>query len=160
MNGSIPVETERKFLIKRPTEQQLEQCGPKIYNIFQAYLKSDDPKVERRVRRKTHKETSIYYYTEKRKISACSRSENEKTISAEEYMLLLRDKTASIRKDRYVFMYQDQCFELDIYPDWQDEAILEIELQDEGQQVSLPTWIEVIKEVTGDPKYKNANLAK
>ena len=160
MNATIPIETERKFLIKKPSMQQIHECNPKMYGIFQAYLKRYDPKVERRVRRKTSEEKEVYYYTEKKKLSDCSRSEVEKEITVEEYMLLLREKVATITKDRYVFTYQGQCFELDIYPDWEHEAILEIELESEGQKVTLPEWIEVIKEVTDDPKYKNANLAK
>ena len=160
MNRATPVETERKFLIKLPSVNQLESVQASKYSIFQAYLKRSDPQVERRVRRKTSKEKEVYYYTEKKKLSDCSRTEVEKEITVEEYMLLLREKTATIRKDRYVFMYQGQCLEIDIYPDWENEAILEIELETETQQVILPPWIEVIKEVTGDPKYKNANLAK
>ena len=47
-----------------------------------------------------------------------------------------------------------------MYPTWEDEAILEIELTSEMQEVILPDWVKVIKDVTQDSNYKNYNLAK
>ena len=41
-----------------------------------------------------------------------------------------------------------------------DKAILEIELRDEDEEVRLPQEIRVLKEVTNDPEYKNAALAR
>ena len=38
--------------------------------------------------------------------------------------------------------------------------MLEIELSDENDQICFPDMIRVIKEVTDDPTYKNAALAK
>lgn len=53
------------------------------------------------------------------------------------------------------------CYlELDIYPFWKDKAILEIELASEDEEISIPNEIKIIKEVTDDENYKNANLAK
>ena len=49
--------------------------------------------------------------------------------------------------------------EIDIFPFSKDKAILEIELNEEQQAFQLPNFIEVIKEVTDDDKYKNVNLA-
>ena len=65
-----------------------------------------------------------------------------------------------IRKTRYCLIYKNQYFEIDIYPFWQDKAIMEIELSDENQEINLPKFIEIIKEVTNDEEYKNYNLAK
>ena len=65
-----------------------------------------------------------------------------------------------IWKTRYCLTYQNQYFEIDLYPFWQDKAIAEIELSDENAQVVFPEQIQVIKEVTGDESYTNASLAK
>ena len=65
-----------------------------------------------------------------------------------------------IRKTRYCLTFGKQYFEIDVYPFWQDKAILEIELSDESDQICFPDMIRVIKEVTDDPTYKNAALAK
>ena len=45
-------------------------------------------------------------------------------------------------------MYENQYFEIDIYPFWNDKAILEIELSDENTRVVFPEKIKVIKQLT------------
>ena len=65
-----------------------------------------------------------------------------------------------IRKTRYCLTFDNQYFEIDIYPFWKDKAILEIELADESSEIRFPAQVKVIKEVTGDDSYKNASLAK
>ena len=155
-----PIETERKFLVKLPSYEQLQANNCVKSNIVQTYLRRNDPNVERRVRQRGIDGTFSYYYTEKKKISKSSRSEVERKITKDEYISLLVEGTATLRKDRYCFFYENQYFELDIYPDWENEAILEIELTQEGQEVKMPDWITVIEEVTGDERYINANLAK
>ena len=57
-------------------------------------------------------------------------------------------------------MYDYQYFEIDIYPEWDDYAILEIELNKADQEVSVPSEITILKEVTDDSQFKNASLAK
>ena len=64
-----------------------------------------------------------------------------------------------IRKDRYCLTYDNQYFEIDIYPFWDDKAIMEIELRDENEQIHFPGQLKVIREVTDDDNYKNASLA-
>ena len=65
-----------------------------------------------------------------------------------------------IRKTRYCLTYNNRYFEIDIYPFWQDKAIVEIELADENAEIRFPKQIKVIKEVTEDDSYKNASLAR
>ena len=65
-----------------------------------------------------------------------------------------------IRKTRYCLVFKNQYFEIDIYPFWQDKAIMEIELQNENQEIEFPPQIEVLREVTGDSNYSNFNLSK
>ncbi len=76
--------------------------------------------------------------------------------------LLMNADTArrQIRKDRYCLTYENQYFEIDIYPFWNDKAIAEIELSDENTPIRFPEQIKVIEEVTDDESYKNASLAK
>jgi CYTH domain-containing protein len=57
-------------------------------------------------------------------------------------------------------MYENQYFEIDIYPFWSDKAIMEIELSREDEEVRFPKCISIIKEVTDDDSYKNASLAQ
>ena len=89
--------------------------------------------------------------------------EIERRLSEREYLRLLMDADTTrrqIRKDRYCLTYENQYFEIDIYPFWDDQAIAEIELSDENAGIKFPDQIKVIKEVTGDETFKNASLAK
>lgn len=62
-----------------------------------------------------------------------------------------------------VFLYEWQYFELDLYSEtqfWKDQAILEIELTEENDNIKFPDFLEIISDVTQDYKYKNRELAK
>lgn len=51
-------------------------------------------------------------------------------------------------------------YEIDMYPEWRDKAIMEIELHSDTQQVIFPHNVKVIREVTDDSSYSNHSLAK
>lgn len=159
----VPAEIERKFLIKKPSFETIS--GIKYIskaNIFQTYLRTKDG-AERRVRQRGTKETGYnFYVTEKKVIGPGARIENERLISRDEFIDLLIDadtRKHPVVKERYCFLYKNQYFEMDIYPFAESEAIMEIELNDISQKVELPDFIEIIKEVTDDPAYKNNSLA-
>lgn len=104
-----------------------------------------------------------YYHTVKRKISDLKRVELERRITESEYLTLLMDADTTkkqIRKNRYCLTYRNLYLEIDVYPFWNDKAILEIELSDESTEITVPEQIRIIKEVTDDESYKNASLAK
>ncbi len=104
----------------------------------------------------------IYFKTIKRTVNDIKRVEIEKRLSKDEYLaeLMNADTTKrQIRKTRYCLTYENQYFEIDVYPFWQDKAIMEIELSDENEEIKIPIFIRVIKEVTEDDAYKNALLA-
>lgn len=158
-----PVEIERKFLIEYPNADWLEHLSPcQSVSIVQVYLKSR-PTEELRIRRRSANGGALYYKTRKQSLTGMKRIETEHRISEAEYQALLADADPNrrpIQKTRYYFFHQDQYFELDVYPFWTDRAILEIELSDETAPVCLPQPCRLIKEVTDDPEYKNAALAK
>ena len=54
----------------------------------------------------------------------------------------------------------DKYFEMDVYPFWNDKAILELEVSSENEIFELPEGIDIIEDVTNNPKYKNKALAK
>lgn len=95
-------------------------------------------------------------------MSDLKRVEIERRLSQQEYLRLLMDADTSkrqIRKTRYCLTYENQYFEIDLYPFWNDRAIAEIELSDEHAPIAFPEQIRVIREVTDDDAYKNAALA-
>lgn len=160
----VPSEIERKYLIKKPTNEEIEALGcVSKTQIIQTYLKKFDNVAERRVRQRGTKEDGFsFYYTEKTDVSTGVRIENEKKISRDEYLDLLAEADTSlhqISKTRYCFVYERQYFEMDIYPFSDEYAIVEIELNDINENVKLPP-LTFIKDVTDDKKYKNYELAK
>ena len=163
MSKNIPIETERKFLIRIPSMADLEkQNSFRIRNITQTYLKTDGKK-NARVRKVIENDVVTYITTVKERISTLSCYEDERTISKEEYSALLisaDEEKKSIHKTRYSFEYCDHILEIDIYDFWNDRATLEIELKSDDEEFSIPAFIEVIKEISADGRYKNTNLAK
>ena len=162
-DGCGQFEIERKFLIGYPDVKWLESCADCTrFEITQTYLNSSEGE-EVRVRQRVYGKDYEYFHTVKRKISDIKREEIERRISEDEYLELLADADTAmgqIRKDRYCLTYEGQLFEIDVYPFWDDKAIMEIELRSEDTPISLPPQICVIKEVTGDETYKNSSLAK
>lgn len=157
-----PFEIERKFLIEYPDIHWLESISNcQRIEIIQTYLKSDNED-EIRVRQRGIGGNYIYFETIKRKVNNMKRVEIEKRLSQEEYLKRLMDADTTrkqIRKTRYCLTYENQYFEIDVYPFWKDKAIAEIELSEETTEIHFPKQIKVIKEVTDDEAYKNASLA-
>ena len=157
-----PYEIERKYLIEYPDISWLEKNKTcKKLEIIQTYLESNDDE-EVRVRQRGYEGNYIYTKTTKKNVNDLKRIEIEKRLSKDEYLDLLMKADSNkrpIRKTRYCLTYKNQYLEIDIYPFWDDKAILEIELNNEEQEVEIPKQLKLIKEVTNDPKYKNSALA-
>ena len=159
-----PMEIERKYLISRPSRQVLEQMPHcEKVDIVQIYLKSDDPSEERRIRQRGSNGNYIYFMTRKRKAGGIKRIEIEERLSQEEYIARMMEADPAyrpIRKERYCLSGNGLYYEIDLYPEWKDQAVMEIELYSEDQPITFPEGIHVIREVTGDPAYTNHELAK
>lgn len=158
-----PFEIERKFLIQYPDIKWLESLtNCQRIEIIQTYLNAKEGE-EVRVRQRGMNGNYIYFQTTKKKISDVKRVEIERRLSKDEYLAFLMEADSSkrqIRKTRYCLTYENQYFEIDVYPFWKDKAIVELELSDENMEITFPEQIKVIKEVTEDENYKNASLAK
>ena len=86
----------------------------------------------------------------------------ERRLTKDEYLERLMDADPTkrpIRKNRYCLSDGNQYFEIDIYPFWQDKAIMEIELSDPEEEIRFPKILTILREVTEDETYKNASLA-
>ena len=158
----VPMEIERKFLIGYPDLDwlgSLPNC--RKVEISQTYLRSDEGE-EVRVRQRGAGGSYVYYETRKRAINGMKRLEMERRISADEYRTRLKDADPLLKpivKDRYCLTWDNQYFEIDVFPFWKDRALLEIELSDENDPVRFPEGLQIIREVTDDPVYKNRALA-
>ena len=155
-------EIERKFLIAMPDRGMLEACpGASCSEIVQTYLKCGEGE-SRRVRKSTAGGNNVFTLTVKKHITNMRRIEDEREISQSEYERLLAEADPdrrSIIKTRYSIPFGGKLLEIDIYSFWDDRATLEIELESEDDPYSLPSWVNVTREVTEDPRYTNSALA-
>ena len=152
------IEIERKFLIRYPDIKLLEKIGSRT-EIEQTYLASDD--IARRIRKTTERGVSAYFYCQKQDITPRKRTEDEVLISEAKYNELLAEAvTGTLKKTRFHVPFLEFNLEIDIYPFWDDRAILEIELSFENEEIQFPHYIEVIGEVTEDHSYRNISLAR
>ena len=158
-----PLEIERKFLIRRPAEAALAAHSEKRLQLRQIYLKKDEKGESRRIRESRRGDAVSYTYTEKERLSDTVRIEREREITAEEFAALLAEADGDrrpIEKERCCVPLGARTLEIDIFPFWSRQAFCEVELESEDEPVTLPDWIEVIRDVTADKRYTNSALAK
>ncbi len=159
-----PMEIERKYLIAYPDVKALEKLpNCRRVDIVQTYLQCDADEEEVRIRQRGYDGNYIYFKTRKRKVDAVKRVEVEERLTQEEYLALLVQADPSCRpihKQRYCLTENGLYYEIDVYPEWQDKAIMEIELRSETQKIVFPDCVKVIREVTGEKAYTNHALAK
>ncbi len=163
--GGVATEIERKYLLAQPADLDAlrAECGDiEVSDIEQRYL--DAPAgVERRVRRELSHGEATHVLTEKRAVAGTNveRIEDERPLDAEEYQLVARDTVgATIRKRRHRFVHDGQAFELDEFIEPIDAWLLEIELSSADQPVGLPPPLEIEREVTDDPAWRNSTIAR
>jgi CYTH domain-containing protein len=156
------IETERKFVILIPDMECVRaERNYTESNIEQIYL--SDSELTRRVRKREYLNGECEYTENtKKRISRMSAIENERRITKEEYNFLskdIEDGAKPLLKKRVTFYYNGKTVEIDIYPSRQMMAILEVELRREDEDIKLPEYIKVIKEVTGNKAYSNHSMA-
>lgn len=158
---SVNTEIERKFLIVRPTDEFLFSLPHT--EITQTYLKNPQEGVTERVRKRGLEGRYVYTHTIKRRIDFMSCLEDERVISQEEYescLLRADPERNTIRKVRALIEKGDFTFEIDVFPFWKKQAVMEVELPSEETEFSLPESVTVIREVTDERIYSNARMAK
>lgn len=158
MENAIPVEIERKYLIRLPEEELLLRLAVRRDAIEQTYLRSRTKDTTERVRLRG----GVYTHTIKRRAGAYSHEEQEEVIDEAACRALLEradPALQTIRKTRWCIPYEGRMLELDVFPFWRSQAMLEIELRDEAEQPTLPPWVTLLREVSGDRRYSNRAMA-
>ena len=160
LGQSAPEPGKRKFLVRMPDREELSRKYSVLpIEMMQTYLLSSDPEIERRIRQQSSLGDQLFFYTTKRVGEDGTRWVTERPISEKDYVSYLMEadlSLRSVRKLKYRFEYGGHRMELDIYPFADDKAIL---FAYGSGDVALPPEIEVIREVTGDPYYKNRAFA-
>jgi adenylate cyclase len=145
-------EIERKFLLNGDTWKSLA----KGTRYRQGYLNSVK---ERTVRVRTVGDKG--FLTVKGITTGASRTEYEYPIPVPDAEGMLNElcEKPLIEKNRYKIKDRNLTWEVDeFFGENQGLIVAEVELQSEGQSFEKPEWIG--EEVTGDPRYFNANLIK
>lgn len=160
----VPLEIERKFLLAAaPDFSRAPLSGAVVSEIEQVYLRSDDEDVTLRVRRRDSGNGISHTRTVKRRIGDGVSEENERRISPSAYLYALEDADPAaevVRKRRWVLPWQGHYLEIDHLTAPCELWLLEIELTEEGQEVSLPDFLSIAREVTGEPDYSMAGIAR
>ena len=145
----MPIEIERKFLIKESYKPQ----GKGEY-IAQGYLTTQ---AECTVRVRIKDEAG--YLTVKGKTQGIRRSEYEYEIPLQDAKDMLKMCANLIEKRRYKVEYAGKIFEIDeFFGDNAGLILAEIELASENETFDKPKWLD--KEVSADARYFNSNLSK
>lgn len=165
------LEIERKFLVRFPTSwsalSELFDDLMDVKRISQLYLKPEGDEPSARVRKTveglTGDTNTIYHFNQKKHVEEGVNEETEHEISQKKYEAYLKHphpNKVAVEKTRFVFKYNDQVFELDVFKGpLKGLAILEIELKDKNDKIELPPFLKVIEEVTKDKRFNNFSLA-
>ena len=154
------LEIERKYLIRMPDRELLSKLPAS--EIEQVYILSPEGERER-IRRRDYGDRIEYTHTVKKRLNDLSRVEIEEEIDGERYRELLSRADPScgvIRKKRLIYSFDGQNCEIDVFPFWDDRALMELELDDEEQELRLPPRIAIVREVSSERKYTNSALAR
>ncbi len=145
----MAIEIERKFLVK---EESWPKKNPVLY--MQGYLSLD---TERVVRVRVADDRG--YLTIKGKNEGVARLEFEYEIPVEDAKEILEKLAIRpiIVKYRYRIEYAGFVWEVDRFLGENEGLVIaEVELKEKNRHPPLPPWVGA--EVTGDPRYYNANL--
>ena len=160
LGESAPEPGKHKYLVRMPDRGAItKNYGALPLEMMQTYLLSSDPEVERRIRQQSSFGEQLFFYTTKRVGEDGTRWVTERPISEKEYVACLMEADLSlhsVRKLKYRFNYARHRMELDVYPFAKDRAIFFVY---GAEPFELPPEIEVIREVTGDPEFKNRSFA-
>jgi len=162
----VPIECERKFLVTFHKHRIPDNS--ETIEIEQTYLTSPNKDEIHRVRKRGQNDFFNYYHTIKKETGVSGkRIEIEKMITETEYQMALNFKDPdrkTVKKKRLCFMHNYQYFELDVFESEaalmsRGDALLEIELSEINQEVTIPEWISIQKEVTDVPRFSNYEIS-
>lgn len=151
-----PFEIERKFLVKNVS--RLPDYFTKVH-IIQDYYEKDGK--EFRIRSRGQDQNYVYTKTEKSFVSKGVRIEKESKISPRKIHNIVNGAKhiGRVEKERTLFLYNGQYFQLDEFKKPDSLVLLELELHSMDDPFEIPPFIEVEKEVTGEDSYSNRNLS-
>ncbi|MBR0138448.1 MAG: AAA family ATPase [Erysipelotrichaceae bacterium] len=165
LGGEKPVEIFKKYLVNVNDDVLAQiKADPTVTvtHITQYFLQSIHNE-EKRVRKREKDGNTLYYYSEANLLSVNTRIKRDRMISEKQYVDYLAQKDESlnvINKDRYGFIHDNLYFKLDVFDFDKQHGLLSVQIPSEDTVVDLPDYVDIIKDVSTDPNYKNYYLAK
>ncbi len=149
---------EKKYLIHIPDISYLDKLGgcSKV-KMTLTYLNGSSERCDIKLLLRDEDGKKFY-----QKIIKGNNQKSTFSLSAEEYIDELDNKMIDrnpIVKYRYSFIYHSVYYKIDIFED-KDFSILEVDLLNSHEIVNFPSFIEILKDISDDPNYKNYNLSK
>lgn len=158
-----------KFLVAGPLSPDTEFPAFQDFDVVHHYLQSSGPKVQARLRKRGQKNHWSYIHTIRRPHLHGQSVEVKTQLTQRDYMNLLTQRDNAhftIFKKRRCFLVNNQYFQLDIYkepshPRCKGLILLETysSLTGDALNSCLPKFLNIVKNVTGDPDYSMFNLS-
>lgn len=155
----LPIVEERKYIVEQIGEMP-DNCIE--CDIQQTYLTAE-PGCEVRLRRRISDTGTVNIHTTRRRLSSDHEIVTERQVGDALYETLLQQADhyrQTIHKQRRSFVHQGQFFELDSYlSPCNGLLILEVKGNQSHEELRLPPFLRIVKDITGDTDYYCYNLA-
>jgi hypothetical protein len=134
------------------------------FNIEETFLMLSSEEQIDTVVRKIGKNDSFIYYHETKVMQNQERIVKKRQITAREYIELLEQKDRDkkvIKKLRQCFIYEQQYFMVDTFLNVKGFpfSIMRIETTKEAQQIKIPPFVWVLREVTEEDVYETRQIS-
>jgi len=163
-----PESIKRKFLISSLPDIKLFPTY-QDFDVVHDYLATSNPKIQARLRRRGQNGRYTYMRTLREETKVNGQVVEVRTnLLEKDYEMLYstqRDHSRQpVYKTRRCFLWKNQYFQLDIYnepchPRCKGLLILETYTTKFGDDLELPDFLDIAKEVTGDPFYSMFHLS-
>lgn len=148
-----------RFIINEPTDLKRE-----TFEVEEVFLVTrNDNECESKIRSRG-KEDSCTYIHEVQMIVKGEEIVRKRQISAREFIQLMEQKkvdTNSVEKIRHCFIYKNQNFVVDVFKNVSgNPTILRIETDSKTDDISIPPFVKVHREVTAEVTYNTSTMGK
>lgn len=153
----LPMEIERKYLLRGCPPEALAVPADRIE---QGWIPGTE--LRERLRRRITADGAVTCWRTMKLGPSEARIEVEEATPPEQFEAMWPlTRTARVRKERHVVPWGAHTWEIDVFLD-RELVLAEVELDSVDDAVTLPAWLApyVIRDVTGEPAYVNAVLAR
>ncbi|MCX7856490.1 MAG: AAA family ATPase [Deltaproteobacteria bacterium] len=158
----VPKEMTRKYLVDLVESRNIPK-HEKI-EIEEFYLQVRKRSEEIKLKRRRQRGSFMYFVSRRYPVQSHGTwVEIEQMIDEQEYQRLLKMRDRSripIKKLRHCLIWENQYLKLDFYSEpFSGLKILNIDLTEENQTISLPNFIKVREDITFNEMYEERNLS-